>query len=104
MALRTGIGLPESAIDAADEGETSGWTAADDCGEATGAGFGVSLACAEGDGAGDDAAPPPGAAGAAGVATGPAGAGFLFASSTTLNSIARSTGRRTVPLFLSIQA
>lgn len=103
MALRTGNGLPEGAIDAAGEGETAG-AAGDNCGETTAVGFGVSLACAEADGAAGNAAAPPGAARAIGVAIGPAGTGFLFASSTTLNSIARSTGRRTVPLFLSIQA
>jgi hypothetical protein len=40
---------------------------------------------------------------ASGVAIGPAGAGFCFASSATVNSMARSIGIRATPLFLSIQ-
>src|ERR1700736_5644331 len=40
----------------------------------------------------------------AGAAIGPAAAGFLFASSETVSSIARSIGTRSVPLFLSTQA
>ena len=40
---------------------------------------------------------------ASGVAIGPAGAGFCFANSVTVNSIARSIGIRARPFVLSIQ-
>jgi hypothetical protein len=39
-----------------------------------------------------------------GVAIGPASAGFCFASSAVVSSIARLIGMRTTPLFLSTQA
>lgn len=39
----------------------------------------------------------------AGVAIGPAGAGFCLARLATVNSIARPIGMRAAPLFLSIQ-
>ena len=45
-----------------------------------------------------------GAACAAGVAIGPAGAGFFCARSATVSSMARSIGIRATPLFLSIHA
>jgi hypothetical protein len=67
-------------------------------------GFGVPLACGEADGAGVAVAAPPGAAEDSGAVIAYAGAGFLFARSPTVNSIARSIGNRTVPLFLSTQA
>ncbi len=84
------------------------------------AGEGEAGACAAGDAAGDaplDGGEPAGAgearAGLApapavacvsgGVAIGPAGAGFCFAKSVTVNSMARSIGTRATPLFLSIQ-
>ena len=47
---------------------------------------------------------PAGAACAAGVAIGPAGAGFFCARSATVTSIARSIGIRATPLFLSTHA
>src|SRR5207253_540604 len=87
-----------------------GFTAAAGCprawefGPATEVGFGVPLACGEGDGAGDAKATPPGAADDSGATIGYADAGFLFARSATVNSIARSIGNRTVPLLLSTQA
>ena len=67
-------------------------------------GFGVPLACGETDGAGDAEATPPGAADDSGAVIAYADVGFLFARSATVNSIARSIGNRTVPLFLSTQA
>src|SRR5207244_589423 len=108
-----------TAPDAFGEADAPGWvdgctaggfTAAAGCprasefGPATEVGFGVPLDCGEADGAGDAAAAPPGAAEDSGTAIAFAGAGFLFARSATVNSIARSMGNRTVPLFLSIQA
>ena len=104
--------------EAAGEADAPGWvegctaggfTAAAGCprasefGPATEVGFGVPLDCGEADGAGDAAAAPGGAAEDSGTAIAYAGAGFLFARSATVNSIARSMGNRTVPLFLSIQ-
>ena len=47
---------------------------------------------------------PPGAAEDSGAAIAYADAGFLFARSVIVNSIARSIGNRTVPLILSIHA
>jgi hypothetical protein len=81
----------------------AGWPRASEFGPATEVGFGVPVDCGGAVGAGDAAATPPSAAAVSGVAIGPAGAGFLFASSAVVNSIARSIGNRTVPLFLSIQ-
>ena len=59
-----------------------------------------------GAGAEGGVATPPEAAGGcgAGVAMGPAGAGFFRAISAIASSIARSIGIRTLPLFLSTQA
>src|SRR5713101_5125540 len=87
-----------------------GFTAAAGCPRAselwpaTEVGFGVPLVCGKGDGAGEAAAAPPAAAEDSGRVIAYAGAGFLFARSATVNSIARSIGNRTVPLFLSTHA
>ena len=59
------------------------------------------LAVGKRHGAGDA---PAGAVCAAGVAIGPAGAGFFCARSATVTSIARSIGIRATPLFLSTHA
>src|SRR5713226_1625475 len=73
----------------------AGWPRLSELGPATEVAFGVPLASGDGDGAAD--------ACASGVAIGPAAAGFFLANSATVNSIARLIGKRTVPLFLSIQ-
>ena len=68
-------------------------------------GFGVPVALAEGDGAGEAVAGmvAPGGAGlcASGVAIGVAGAGFFCDSSATVNFIASLIGMRATPLVLS---
>lgn len=83
----------------------AGWPCASEFWPATEVGFGVPLGCAEADGAGEAEPGPGGAPDASGDATaiGPAIVGFLFASSATVNCIARSIGIRTEPLVLSIQ-
>ena len=93
-------------------GAPGGFTAAAGCprasefGPCTEVGFGVALglAAGEADGVGAAAGAALAAAEGSGVAIGPAGIGFFDASSATVNSMARSIGTRTVPLFLSIQA
>ena len=104
----TGSGVLAGEDGVTGEGETgataaAGWLRFSDFGPSVEVAFGVPLADAEDAGAGDGPAGPDGAVGAAGVAIGYAGAGCFLANSVTVNSIARSMGKRTTCLFLSIQ-
>ncbi len=86
------MGLGEAGLGDCAPGDAAG-EAPPDCGEPVGGGA-----------AGAGLAPAPAVACVSGVAIGPAGAGFCFARSATVNSMARSIGMRATPLFLSTQA